>query len=227
MGSRVVQVKGLGHLKRNLVAKLVLAGLVVFFIHCVFHPAEIVPSFARNIIPLGVLDTIIYPVLLVPFVVFMIAVIYMVRSSKKVRLGQKESTRDNFTRFFYKFAPWVLGSIAIVLIVCDLIKVSARDKVRSFLDEVTTDVTVSVNGQQVKDPNEIIAGLLKVAPLPAHHTHATKRFRIEVSSNEGILVLELGRDSRRQQEYWVFWPEYRYTSRNEIGRITTNLFDDY
>jgi hypothetical protein len=79
----------------------------------------------------------------------------------------------------------------------------------------------------VKNPNQVIAGLKKVAPRPGHGTHTTKKIRIEVMSKNQTLMIRLGRDSNRNQEYWVFYPDYRFTSTHEIGRITTDLFDDY
>jgi len=41
------------------------------------------------------------------------------------------------------------------------------------------------------------------------------------------LVGMLGRDSGYAQECWVFYPKYRITSNNEIGRVTTPVFDEY
>ena len=41
------------------------------------------------------------------------------------------------------------------------------------------------------------------------------------------LVGMLGRDSGYAQEYWVFYPKHRITSNNEIGRVTTPVFDEY
>jgi hypothetical protein len=41
------------------------------------------------------------------------------------------------------------------------------------------------------------------------------------------LILDLGRNSDLPNEYWVFSPVTGITSNNEIGRITTALFDHY
>jgi hypothetical protein len=51
--------------------------------------------------------------------------------------------------------------------------------------------------------------------------------RVDIESEKGNLTLELGRDSGYAQEYWVFYPKYHVTSNNEIGRVTTPVFDDY
>jgi hypothetical protein len=51
--------------------------------------------------------------------------------------------------------------------------------------------------------------------------------RVDIETDKGTLTLQLGRDSGYAQEYWVFYPKYRITSNNEIGRVTTPLFDEY
>ena len=51
--------------------------------------------------------------------------------------------------------------------------------------------------------------------------------RVDIESGKGNLTLELGRDSGYAQEYWVFYPKYRVTLNNEIGRVTTAVFDEY
>ena len=207
------------------VSKLVLAGLSVFFIYCFFRPAKIVPSFLKNIISLATLDTVIYPVILIPFIISLVLIINMAKYVKKNQATQRSPISWEY--FPIKSMVCFLGSIAVILVLSDVMRSAARDKFRGFLDELSADVKVTINGQTAEKPNQIIAELKKIVPLTAHHSHTTKKIRLEVANRNETLRLVLGRDSRNAQEYWVFYPKYRYTSRNEIGRINTTFFDDY
>jgi hypothetical protein len=208
------------------VSKLFLSILVAFTVYCIYRPVKIVPSFLSCIVPLTALDIIILPVRLLPFVVFLFSVIYMHRRWRNTLRKGKNNGYD-FSTNLLRCAPYFLGSIALVLITCDLMALSVRTKVQSFLDEVPDDVSVSINGQLTKKPGLVIGELRKIAPKPGHGSHATKRLDVEIINESEKLTLKLGRDSKWGQEYWVFYPKYRYTSKNEIGRISTNLFDDY
>ena len=85
-----------------------------------------------------------------------------------------------------------------------------------------------VDDKPVQNPDAIVAALSQVAHYWAHHSHPTKRIHIDLRSADDRLALELGRDSGDQKEYWVFCPACAITGpNNEIGRITTPLFDEY
>jgi len=222
-----VKPKALNQLKKHLFHKLVLVALVVFFIYFLSRPTQIAPSFLRNIVSLDTLTTIVLPISLLSLLVILLSLIYLFVWGVKHR-KTKRNTKDNKGAFvFLKIAIWVLSAIAVDLFVSDLTTLTARDKVKSYLNELSSDVKVSVNGQLVENPNEVITELRKVAPLTAHGSHDTIRVPIEITDHNETLLIELGRDSTNVQEYWVFYPKHRYTSKNEIGRIITDIFDDY
>jgi len=144
-----------------------------------------------------------------------------------VRFAVKYQATKSLHNFPYKSIVGFVLLFSLPWLLCALMESTMRKRVVDFLNNVSPDVTLSVNGQFIRPPDQIIAELKKIRDLPAHHSHATKRIHIEVVDRGESLVLELGRDSRRMQEYWVFYPGYRYTSGSEIGRIVTSLFDSY
>jgi hypothetical protein len=77
------------------------------------------------------------------------------------------------------------------------------------------------------DPEQISAILKTLNWLPTHHSSPTKRISVEIFDDPRHIVLSLARDSGNPREYWVFYPKYRITASNEIGRIVTPLFDGY
>jgi len=219
--------KALYQAKKDLAAKLVIGVLIAFFVFFGWRD-EILPAFSKNIVSLHILASIIYPILLTPFITFPFLFINLGKSIRKNRMDRKTNRFYRFENLPFKSAALFLGSIAIVILFCDLTKLSAREKIKGFLDGVfAEDLRISVNEQLVENPTKVIAELKKIAPLTPHHSHATEKIRIQIMSHNKTLRIELGRDSSSAQEYWVFYPEYRYTSKNDVGRIITDIFDDY
>jgi hypothetical protein len=101
-----------------------------------------------------------------------------------------------------------------------------RLEVLHYLDGVSANERISVDGRQVQNSEEVINTLKNLTDLPAHHSSPTKRIAVEIS-DQSHLVLWLGRDSNNPREYWVFYPRHFITRSNEIGRVITPLFDAY
>lgn len=108
-----------------------------------------------------------------------------------------------------------------------IITTYARHDALKFIQSLSGNYTVYVNEQQVPDTDKIVSALKELAPYWAHHSHPTKRIRVDIRTDVRDLRLELGRDSENLQEYWVFYPELDASGQNEIGRITTAAFDEY
>jgi hypothetical protein len=76
-----------------------------------------------------------------------------------------------------------------------------------------------VNHEPVSDADaaKIVSALQQTSSVLGHHSHPTKKIRVDINSEKGNITLELGRDSQIPEEYWVFYPKYRLTSNYEIG----------
>lgn len=131
------------------------------------------------------------------------------------------------TGFPTKSVSFFLISTLTVGVVASVMTTYARHDALNFIESLSGNYTVYVNQQQVRDPDKMISALKEIAPYWAHHSHPTKRIRVDIHSDERDLALELGRDSDNPQEYWVFYLGHSVTSNNEIGRITTDTFDGY
>jgi hypothetical protein len=100
-----------------------------------------------------------------------------------------------------------------------------RNEVVPFFQNASVNTRVYINSTPADDPNNIIAILSEVKPYTAHHSHALDTFEVRVETNGQTLTLRVGRDSSYKNEYWVMFPGFRHSS-PEIGRITTNIFDN-
>lgn len=206
-------------------SKISFVGLVLLFIYIGFHPEKIAPDFFSLIIPLGLLHKLSRFILVLPVIAFIFCAVNM---AKYVKSGQAADKSANFLETCpIKSILFFLSTIALLLILGDIAKTGARNEVKGYLGKMSGEIAVSVNGELVANPNEVVDELKKVTPMMAHHSRITKTIRVEILGTTDRLVLELGRDSDFPQEYWVLYPKYGWTLYDDIGRIVTSFFDDY
>lgn len=209
----------------RLLYKLILGAFILFSIFLGLRK-EIVQFFLINDILPDILGVIIFPATLLPPIIFALLAIKM--AIIVIKKSNGESINDIFRQHFPIIGSiCFIGSIILIIALCHLMELNLRNQVKRFLHEVSDNVKVSINGQFVEEPNQVVTELKKIIAIGRHGSHATKSIYIEVINQDKILKLELGRDSTNDQEYWIFFPKYRYTSKNEIGRIITDFFDDY
>jgi ABC-type multidrug transport system fused ATPase/permease subunit len=172
-------------------------------------------------------DLTIQYLFLIPIIALVLGVIVLIKSflgkwwklDRKIPTGWKKTGYATIAAFFLPIIMIFILSFAIEKIVWR--------EVKTWLENVSDNAIVSINNEVNQKPQTVIDELKKLVAIPAHHSHATKRIRIAIKDNEEGLVIDLGRDSQLPQEYWIFYLGYKYTRVNEIGRITTNLFDNF
>ena len=137
-----------------------------------------------------------------------------------VRWGRLRSQRTRVAMF--------MSAILAVIVYYGVAAWAGRQRVIGFVRHSPTRVTVLVDGKTVHNPDAVVAAVGQVEYYWAHHSHPTKRICVALQNGDSRLALELGRDSGDPKEYWVFCPACAITGpNNEIGRITTPLFDEY
>ncbi|MGD0573292.1 MAG: hypothetical protein ABSB11_09790 [Sedimentisphaerales bacterium] len=192
-------------------------GLILFL--------RIIPFLLQKIVfPLGLLETIIDFMLPILMIAFVLGIINALRVGQKFR--KKQIERDLFLKIAWApICAIILGFV--VLMFCDIMKSSSRILVKRFLEELPVNASVTINDKPVENSERIITELEKIALLPVHRSHTIRDIHIEIYNQGKNLSVVLGRDSSYPNEYWIFYPNYRYTSKNDIGGIVTNVFDDY
>ena len=162
---------------------------------------------------------------LVTSVIAMAFVLVNWLSYMKTRVGS--DLRSVQPGFPTKSVGFFLISALITAVLASSLGSYARRDALNFLQNLSGGYQVYVNEQEARDPDKMISSLKQVAPYWAHHSHPTKRIRVDIRTAARDLTLELGRDSDNPQEYWVFYVDDGIASQNEIGRITTPAFDAY
>ncbi len=175
---------------------------------------------------MNVLDVLSNILFIVPFIVLPFLLVNWFRY---VKVGAENKSRFAPRPIKFPLMSVLLFVVPIISVgvISEIMASRSRAEALNFLGNWSRNQEVYVNSHPSDDADRVVNALKEVAPQPAHHSHPTKRIRVEIVSEKGNLILELGRDSGYGQEYWVFYPKYRATSEKEIGRITTPVFDSY
>jgi len=177
------------------------------------------------LLPLDIVIRVLWWILPLGFVVTIVKIVLWTRQDiVVVENGKKGLDLTNFPYKYWMFW-WATGSVLFIL--SGLIESSGRLKVKNILDSFNENAEVYINDKRSPKALDIISALSKLDSLPAHHSHDMEHFQVRIKDRDRELVLELGQDSKRSDEYWVYYPKYKSTKYNEIGKISTNIFKDY
>jgi hypothetical protein len=132
------------------------------------------------------------------------------------------------TRIPLKSTLLFVASISFGICVSFISTSIAQDEVLEKINSLPVNgFHISINGETVKNPENVVSVLKTLHSIFPHHSNPTKRITIRIYENSLKLTLILARDSGNLREYWVFYPKYRVTRYNEIGRIRTPALDAY
>ena len=174
-------------------------------------------------------DNLIYKLILVPFLGILGGTIYLIRSliGRWWKKGKK-------TPLVWKIVPFLaIACFLLPIILTDAIAEKMNTTIRTealkFLNAVSDNVSVIINGKAVDNQRQVISELTASGLSTGHCPKSPKdeRIVIQVIENDYSLTLELGRDAWLHTGYWVFYPGYRHPRLNEIGQINTDLLDGY
>lgn len=103
------------------------------------------------------------------------------------------------------------------------------DEALTYLNGSNEPYKVSVNGASPASEQDVIKVLKQTRPYTAHHSHPGTPIKVQIEGKSGNIELKVCRDSGKPHEYWVFYmkPGVSILEKNEIGRVTTTLFDSY
>jgi len=165
--------------------------------------------------------SVVSPALIaIAVIVWIIAVIAQLRRVKTTDPLKKAKA----TRVFFIALLSFMGIIAVCFLITGIVKSEAQNEVAAQLaGEI---VSVQINGKPLVDSKQLITDIRQLNMSPSyHHSHPTHSIRVVLQTKDGDLKLNLARDSGDQQEYWVFYPQFKITSMNEVGKISTSALD--
>jgi hypothetical protein len=131
-------------------------------------------------------------------------------------------------RFPVKSAACFVAPVVCLCILTPVFTSIARRQVLEFINEgkQREDVIVKIGNTVVTQPDRYLIELAKLRFARQHQSHPDTTIAVEIKCGDRSVTLELARDSRNKNEYWIFWPEYSTTSDQAIGRVRTEIFAD-
>jgi hypothetical protein len=120
--------------------------------------------------------------------------------------------------FYFGFLGVILGST---------MKTKARSYIRHAISNVELkEATVKLNGVEISHSQiDCIIDSLKNIQGRARHSNAIDKVNCEIVGSGVQLSLVIGRDAHIKNEYWVYWPKYRYTKYNTIGAFYSSTIN--
>ena len=173
-----------------------------------------------------ILNTLFYAVSVIPFIALPFLLVNWMRYLK-IRRENKSRRVALPAKLPLKSVLVFGGPILVAILIAEFVQARSRVEALNFLRDLSSNYKVYVNSQPPKNPDAIITALKTTGWRMDHHSSPTKMIRVDIHTDQGDMSLQLGRDSSYAQEYWVFYPKYRITSNNEIGKVVTPVFDEY
>lgn len=137
--------------------------------------------------------------------------------------GRTKAHRLGLSALFGVLA--LVGAIAVYGTLQEARVDAARADVRGFVREAGENAELIVDGRARPDSKELLGLLGSLDRGSSHNSHPMRRSPVVVRHGDRSLELEMGRDSERADEYWVYLPRDWTTDHNEVGRIRTRALD--
>lgn len=119
---------------------------------------------------------------------------------------------------FVFFLTYILGSLKQNLIL---------KRLKSLVENtVSNKGELYINGEKCKNI-KIIKELINFKDFNYHNSHGKYKIKIEFKCKNDTLKYYIYRDSQIKNEYWVYYYEDRGNMDNMIGKLKTELFNNY
>jgi hypothetical protein len=176
---------------------------------------------------LHVLDIVTYTAFVCGLIALPFFVVNFLRYRSKVLADRSVGPWWLKGRFPIKSVGGFAASIIVAMTTAQFSQQIAHGDVLEELHALPHDCSVSIAGHSAENPQRMVEVLQSLRWASAHHSSPSHPIFVRIGCPPHDLVLNLSRDSSDPHEYWVFFPRYRVTSVNEIGRVFTDVLDGY
>ncbi|EKM6953950.1 hypothetical protein PVB89_004586 [Vibrio parahaemolyticus] len=94
--------------------------------------------------------------------------------------------------------------------------------IRGLVSDKLTDHSFVIESDMEIDESELLSALKNEEYINVYRTKPLMKSKVRIVVNYGEIELFLAKDSVHKNVYWVYYPKYRYSSINEIGKIQLN-----
>ncbi|MER2496201.1 hypothetical protein [Vibrio neptunius] len=91
--------------------------------------------------------------------------------------------------------------------------------IKKEVSELITADSVIVESQENFNTAMFLRALRNKQYITTHRTKPLERSVLLIDTHLGQLELEVAQDSEHPHLYWVYYPKYRYSHLNELGKV--------
>ncbi|MEN6309604.1 MAG: hypothetical protein ABFD91_17790 [Anaerohalosphaeraceae bacterium] len=159
----------------------------------------------------GILDRFYF----IGYFVFVILLFSQIINIFRINKIKSDPIRKKKAQLFALFTVLFFVQYTVLSIT---IKYKARTEIRYLLSQVNVEQTiVRLNGIEVTEKEDVVVNLKQIKSLALERPASCNKTKCEIVYDGQILNLILAQDSNVQNQFWVYYPKYRATSRNSIG----------
>jgi hypothetical protein len=167
----------------------------------------------------GVLDRVNF----IEHFVFSILLISQMINIIRINKIKSDPIRKNKAQLFAIFA--ILFFIHYIVLSIT-IKYKARAEIRDLLSQVNMKQTIiRLNGIEVTEKEDILINLKQIKSQGSNRNAGRDKTKCEILYDGHIMNLILEQDSNVRNQLWVYYPKYRLTTRNSVGRFYSDTLN--
>ena len=125
-----------------------------------------------------------------------------------------------------KWTKILFGQLIVILLLSNgiswIIRFQTTAELKNLLNEKDLKIFVDGTSLSPSDTEKVISELKLIEPHIGRKSYELTDLKIRVSSKKANMDLELRRDKKIQNQYWIFWNKYVATSQHEIGKIKSS-----
>ena len=104
-------------------------------------------------------------------------------------------------------------------LLCVTLFLSQKYTIRDLLSDRLVEDSFVISSIEEVDETSLLNALKNMEYLDIYRTKPTVKNKVRIVARDGELQLILAKDSVHDDVYWVYYPKYRFSRINDIGKI--------
>ncbi len=94
-----------------------------------------------------------------------------------------------------------------------------KNKIRNEVSELIGEHSFVIETFDDFDNEMFIKAIKSKRFVHTHKTHPLEKRSLRIVGHREVVVLQVAQDSKNPKLYWVYYPKYRYSNINELGKV--------
>ncbi|NRF63702.1 MULTISPECIES: hypothetical protein [Vibrio] len=110
----------------------------------------------------------------------------------------------------------VFVGMVLIVIVSDTL---LRQQIRTVLTEKISDYSFVIESDVDFDESKLLDAIKNKKYVTLYRTKPLTKNKVRIVVNNGEVELLIAEDSKNDNTFWVYYPKYRYSRVNAIGKV--------